>query len=340
MIQSRLIATDFLPGPDGLAIARNELPDIPPPGHIRIQILASAINPADINYLEGQYGDRPELPATLGMEGIAKVISHGPDTVPTPEAPAPTIGSHVIMVARVGCWADVLDVKPADVLKVPNALDVDQGALLKVNPMTALRMLSDFAELDPGDWVIQNAANSSVGECVIQIAKQLGLRTINLVRRDGLDGHLKKLGGDVVITDSPETKKQVLAETGGVAPKLGLNAVGGDAALRMMDCLADHGVMVTYGAMSRRSLKVPNSMMIFKQLRLEGFWMTKWVAAQSRDRLEADYGKLAEWMCEGALRTTVTETHALSAFADAITAAKADQRGGKLLFKPADDSDS
>ncbi|QQL45963.1 MDR family NADPH-dependent oxidoreductase [Sulfuriroseicoccus oceanibius] len=334
MIQSRLIATELTPAPTGLDLVRNDLPTTPPPGHLRVKVLASAINPADINYLEGQYGDRPELPARLGMEGIATVIAHAPDTLPTPEAPVPAIGSQVIFIRRCGCWADILDVTPEDVLKVPTNLTPEQGALLKVNPMTALRMLSDFADLNPGDWVMQNAANSSVGECVIQIAKKLGLRTVNVVRREGLQQPLTSLGADAVIVDSKNTKDELMEITAGNAPKLGLNAVGGDSALRMMDCLANRGTMVTYGAMSRRAIKVPNGMLIFKQLRLEGFWVTKWIAAQKRARLETDYASLAQWMTDGSLRTTVSQTFPLSAYEQAFTNAKQDRRGGKVLFIP------
>ncbi len=69
------------------------------------------------------------------------------------------------------------------VLKVPNDIDPEYAACLAVNPSTALRLLKDFAALKPGDVLIQNGANSMVGQCVIQLAKLHGIRTINVLRK-------------------------------------------------------------------------------------------------------------------------------------------------------------
>ena len=43
-------------------------------------------------------------------------------------------------------------------------------------------MLLDFVNLEPGDWVVQNGANSGVGQNVIQLANIRGFKTINIIR--------------------------------------------------------------------------------------------------------------------------------------------------------------
>jgi len=48
---------------------------------------------------------------------------------------------------------------------------VQQLSMLKVNPAIAMFMLERYVNLKPGDWVIQNAANSAVGRYIIQLAK-------------------------------------------------------------------------------------------------------------------------------------------------------------------------
>ena len=60
---------------------------------------------------------------------------------------------------------------------VPNDIAPEQAAMLKINPITAWRMLHDFVRLEKGDWVIQNAANSAVGRAVILLCRELGFRT-------------------------------------------------------------------------------------------------------------------------------------------------------------------
>jgi len=322
----QLVVNELLPDAKGVNLEEIILPESPADGFLRVKILAAPINPADLNYVAGTYGDTPELPAPVGMEGCGEVIS-------TTDAENFPEGTKVFFTDRAGSWAQYVDVPKTAVLPIPANIDPQQAALLKVNPMTALRLLKDFATLAPGSWVIQNAANSSVGECVIQIAKQLGLRTANVVRREGLEESLTALGADAVFMDNAELKSKVLEVTGG-PPVLGLNAVGGDSALRIMDSLATRGTMVTYGAMSRLSLKVPNSFQIFKQLRLEGFWVTKWIAAQSRETLAAEYALLADWIAQGVLRSSIDTTYPLEEFRAALDHAAQDKRNGKILFTP------
>ena len=76
--------------------------------------------------------------------------------------------------------------------------------MLRVNPATAYLMLHDYVAAKAGNWVIQNAANSGVGHCLIRLARQVGVRTINVVRRESLVAPLKAYGADVVLVDGPD----------------------------------------------------------------------------------------------------------------------------------------
>ena len=215
----KLVVNELIPDAKGVNLVQEPLSDDLPEGHLRVKILASPINPADLNYVAGTYGDVPDLPAAIGMEGCGEVVA-------TTDAENFPEGMKVFFTDRAGSWAKFVDTPASSVLPLPENVDPLQAALLKVNPMTALRLLKDFVQLEPGSWVIQNAANSSVGECVIQIAKQLGLHTVNVVRREGLEESLTKLGADAVVLDDDELKSKVLKLTD-TPPSLGLNAVGG-----------------------------------------------------------------------------------------------------------------
>ena len=74
-------------------------------------------------------------------------------------------------------------------------------------------MLSDFVDLKPGDWVIQNVANSAVGRLLIVLARQRGLRTVNVVRRAELADELEALGADIVIVDGDDLAQRVAKQT-------------------------------------------------------------------------------------------------------------------------------
>ncbi len=219
--------------------------------------------------------------------------------------------------------------------RVANEIDLAQAAMLSINPSTAWRMLHDFVELRPGDWVLQNAANSAVGRCVIQISRALGLRTVNLVRRAELGDELRASGADVVLVDSGDKKlgKEIRGLTNDRPPSLALNAVGGDSALRLMDWLAPGGCHVTYGAMGRRPLKVPNRFLIFKNLQLRGFWLTEWQKHAPREQIDAMLHSLATMMVDGALHMPIEKIFPPQECSEAIVAATSENRSGKILFE-------
>lgn len=235
----------------------------------------SSINPADINTIQGVYGVKPSLPFTLGNEGFGCVEQVGSKVTQL------KAGDWVIPATNAwGTWRTHAIEEDKNLIKIPNDLDPAMAATLAVNPCTAYRMLRDFETLDKDDIVLQNAANSAVGQNVIQIAKHLGYRTVNIVRnREGIDKlkqELRDLGADHVLTEE-ELRSSKLFKNGELAaPKLVLNCVSGKAVIELVKAMADNGTMVTYGGMSRQPLIVPTSAFIFKNIRLVGYWMTRW----------------------------------------------------------------
>jgi len=294
-------------------------------GEIRVALKASPVNPADINYVQGNYGVKPELPNIPGIEGHGVVTESASDEF--------NEGDHVIFIERVGTWQTLITCAANRAIKIPNNLDPLQAAMLKVNPLTAWQLIHKFTQLNKGDWIVQNAANSGVGQCVIQIAKLLGLKTINLVRREEPIALLAELGGDVNLLDNNESKEEILKLTGGALPRVAFNAVGGDSALRLMDILDDQGHHITFGAMSMRSLKVPNKFLIFKRITLHGLWITKCISESPREEIKETYQKLATWVADGKLKQAVAATYSLDKLTEALTHAQTSQRDGKVLFE-------
>lgn len=315
--------TSFGQPEDVIELTESSRPDLGS-GQIRIRMLAAPINPADINYIQGIYGIKPELPTTPGLEGCGEVIESLSDTIQA--------GDLIMTLQPVGTWSQEVVCKDSDVLKIPRDTPVDQASMLKVNPLTAWCMLTQFKDLPKGSWVIQNAANSGVGTCVIQIAKLLGLRTINLVRREEPINELLQLGADHVFLDNQESIETIKQLTADTSPCIALNAVGGDSALRLMDVIAVQGLHITYGAMSRKSLKVPNKFLIFKRIQLHGFWVTEWMKETERHVVEETYARLAQWIIEGKLTQPVDSSFPITEIHQAVTRANQGKRNGKVLI--------
>ena len=292
-----------------------------------VKMLAAPINPADLNQIEGKYPVRPELPATPGFEGAGTVVELGAS------AKGLTTGALVILPHNIGTWRDALAVKAEDLIVVPEGVEPVEAAMLKINPLTAWRLLHDYVELQKGDWLIQNAANSAAGRDVIQIAHELGYKTVNVVRRAELVDELQAEGGDVVLSDGDSLREEVKSTIRGAPIRLGLNSVGGDSALRLANCLAPGGTLVSFGAMSLQPLKIPTGLLIFKDLRFRGIWINKWYDnATPSERMET-FRLLFDMARRGQLKTKVEKAYPLSEVKAAVAHAAEGKRSGKIIFE-------
>src|SRR5213596_2668249 len=294
---------------------------------VLVQMRAAPINPADLNQIEGKYPVRPELPATPGFEGAGIVVDAGAN------ASTITAGTLVILPHNLGTWRDAVAVKASELVAVPPEIDPVHAAMLKINPMTAWRLLHDYVDLARGDWLIQNAGNSAAGRAVIQIAHELGYKTVNVVRRAELVDELRAEGGDVVLVDGEKLRDEVKNATSGAAIRLGLNAVGGESALRLANCLAFAGTLVSFGAMSLQPLKIPTGLLIFKDLRFRGIWINKWYDnAMMQERMEA-FKSLFDMARRGLLKTKVEKAYSIDEAQAAVTHAAQSKRSGKIIFE-------
>ena len=292
-----------------------------------VQLRAAPINPADLNAIEGKYPVRPVLPATPGFEGSGVVVEVGNRVADL------KINDLVILPHNLGTWREAAAVKADELVVVPAGIEPVQAAMLKINPMTAWRLLHDYVDLKPGDWLIQNAANSAAGRAVIQIARELGYKTVNVVRRSELIEELQAEGADAVLVDGEDVREQAKSATGGAPIRLALNAVGGASALRLANAIAPGSTLLTYGAMSLQPLKIPNGLLIFKDLRFRGIWINQWYNnATVAERMEA-FRTLFEMAKRGLLQTKVEKSYPLKEARAAVVHAAQDKRRGKIIFE-------
>ncbi|XP_026965194.1 enoyl-[acyl-carrier-protein] reductase, mitochondrial [Sagmatias obliquidens] len=253
---------------------------------VHVKMLAAPVNPSDINMIQGNYGLLPKLPAVGGNEGVGQVVAVGSSV--TRVKP----GDWVIPAnAGLGTWRTEAVFSEEALISVPSDIPLQSAATLGVNPCTAYRMLMDFEQLRPGDSVIQNASNSGVGQAVIQIAAALGLRTINVVRDrpdiQKLTDRLKNLGAHHVVTEEELRKHEMKNFFKDMPqPQLALNCVGGKSSTELLRHLAPGGTMVTYGGMAKQPVIASVSLLIFKDLKLRGFWLSQWKKDHSPDQFK------------------------------------------------------
>ncbi|CAG8621606.1 17296_t:CDS:2, partial [Acaulospora morrowiae] len=248
-----------------------------------------------------------------------------------------------------GTWRTHAEATPEDVIRIPHeGVGLIQIATLSVNPCTAYRMLKDFVDFKKGDYIIQNGANSGVGQAVIQIAKAWDINTINVVRDrpnfQELANRLKSLGATYVVSDKDLLSKQRNEfewhrETEEKGIVLGLNCVGGKSLINMTKLLKHSSPVVTYGAMSRQPLTIPASQLIFQNLKFRGFWISYWNQVNPREKREQMLNEVIDLIKQGKLGDVAYEENQWGkdenhhGFLEILKKAEEEYRGKKQIVR-------
>ena len=311
-----------------VAVEVVEVPDPGEPGMDEVIVDAefAPINPADLLNLEGKYGAaQPKLPMIPGAEGVGRIAKTGSSV------------RHVkpgdrVLLPGPGCWRERFKAPGKAVFALPDGVDPKQLAMLRVNPPTAYLMLHQFVAPKPGQWVIQNAANSGVGHCLIRLARLAGVKTVNVVRREELAAPLRAFGADVVLTDGPDLDARVRAAIGEAALPLAIDAVGGSGTQRLARCVSDGGTVVNYGILSGEPCMVDGRETVFRDVRLHGFWLRKWFADTPPAQIAALYRELASKVADGTLAVEVEAVYPIRKIKEAVAHAARGGRSGKILI--------
>ena len=302
-----------------------DIPDVgaPAEGEVVIALEASPINMSDLLMISGRYGYRPKLPSVVGTEGVGRVIAVGGGVKHLKQ------GDRTLVPYPTPAWAERVKANASQLRPLPGG-DVHQLAMLGINPPTAYLMLTDFVSLPSGSWVIQNGANSGVGRALIPIAKSLGLKTVNVVRRDDVVAEVKAIGGDVVLVDGPDLAKQVAAETGKAPIALAVDGVGDTSTTNLLGCLGEKAVHVFYSMMSGKPPIVPATQLIFRDISMRGFWLANWFRDAKPHQITEMYDRLTPLVASGAISAPIAGTYSFAEIAEAV--AVASKNRGKALL--------
>lgn len=269
---------------------KSATPPAPSAWEALVKIEAFPINPADLAMISGRYGILPKPPCGIGMEAVGRVEKLG-DSVEGLQ-----IGDRVLVIANNN-WAQYRTV-PANLLQlVPESLDPLLVANMKVNAATAYKLLKDSAPLKPGSWIAQNAPLSDVGQRIIQFAKLLGFKTLNLVRRPEAVAEVLELGGDAAVEvrgDDEDLPERLQEAVGRSKISLGLDAVAGNATETLARCCSDKAHVVTYGMLSGEPSAIRAEHIVFRGLEHRGFWLSKLLNRFSHAERTRLYEEIAE----------------------------------------------
>ena len=298
----------------------------PGPGEVRIKVIASPINPADLMFAQNLYGIRPQLPSGVGFEGVGTIDALG-------EGVSMQVGTRVSFTS-IGTWSEYAIARQQTLIPVPDAISDDLAAQLFVNPFTAYALVQQSG-VPEGGWLMLTAAGSAFGKLVIQLCQMRGIKTIGTVRSNDLNDELEKLGlTEVINTETDDLAARVKEITDGVGVTAVLDAVGGHTATEALKCLSRGGAMLIYGLLSLQDPSLNVGLMIFRELTVKGFWLTDWMRRVDNQTRGEVARQVVSLLASGKIQLPVEASYSLDQIAKAVEHANRPGRKGKILIKP------
>ena len=275
--------------------------------------------------IAGIYGNLPPLPHILGIQGVGRVSAIGRSVKHLKE------GDRTLVPPFAPSWVERVKANATWLRPLSNG-NVNQLSMLGINPATAHLILTEFVHLKAGDWVLQNAANSSVGRAVIAIAKSRGLKTVNVVRRADVVDEVKALGADIVLVDGPDLPEPVASATARAQIALALDGVGDSATQNLLGSIALYGTVVVWSGMSGKPFTASGPRLLFFGQSIRGFWIFNWFRSPDPGKVTTMYDELASMVASGALSFPVADEYSFEQYPEAL--ATAAQYNGKAIFRP------
>jgi NADPH:quinone reductase-like Zn-dependent oxidoreductase len=295
---------------------------------VLISMEAAPLNPSDFLLVRGKYGVRPDLPFSVGAEGVGRVTQTGS------KVDVALKGKRVLILPTYeqGTWAEQVVVPVRNIVPMGDKADPMQLAMIGINPATAYLLLKRYVSLMPGDWIGQTAANSAMGQYIIALAKLAGVKTLNVVRREEAAEQVRQFGGDCVILEGGNLHKDIEEALGGKQLSLVLDTVGGTTVGELSKSLKTGGSIVTYGMQSGQFPALSPDF-LFRDLSLHGFWLVNWLRNAPRREIQEIYNKLGDLVADGLLSADIEHVYPLDQFKEALEQSLKSNRGGKILFK-------
>jgi len=319
---------------DVLRLETRPVPD-PGPGQVRLRVHAAPVHPTDLHIVRGRYGFAPEFPAVLGMESVGTIdaVGAGVDSV--------AVGERVITAGVTGTWQQYVVVEAGRVLPVPDSMSASTAAQLLTNPLTAVLLVTRELRAEPGEWLLQTAAGSTVGKVVLQLGRHIGLKTINVVRRRAAVEELLALGAtEVICTEDEDLVERVAKIAGDEGVRKAIDCVAGPLGADVFRSLAPGAEMIVYGALSthreadpeKLTIPLPASLLIYGTKRIRGFWLYRWFTTTPQDQIQAALAETFELVAGKTIEIPEGQPFALEQFADAARMDEAPGHGGKPLL--------
>jgi len=292
-----------------LYLAEAQIP-VPTPakGQVLIKLRVASVNPSDLHFIKGEYGQPRRKGTPAGFEGCGGVVAAG-------EGAEGLVGMRVafaVSPSGSGAWAEYALTDAVACIPLRSDVSDVNGSAQIVNPLTAMAMV-DIAKKD-GDAFVVSAATSQLGKLMISLAKDVNLKVVALVRRTEAVVPLKDLGAtEVLVTTAPDFSDQFATASRALKPRVFLDAVSDQISETVFTLMPNNARWVSYGKLGTEAPRLTQmGQLIFMGKRIEGFWLTNWMRSTPPADQARVVGEVQARFADGRWNTDVAKTLTLS----------------------------
>lgn len=323
---ARIVRFHEFGGPDVLQL--DEMPiGEPEAGEVRVRVGAFGLNRVETIYRSGQFGP-VTFPARIGYEMAGTVEATGPGVTQW-HAGDRVAALFGLSMEKYGTHGEQV-LFPADMLvPVPDNLSLEQAAASWMQYGTAFALV-EVADISAGDFVVINAASSSVGLAAIQIALREGAIPVAITRGRDKAAALKAQGAaHVIVSDEDDIAARIMELTGGHGARVAFDAVGGEPLSGLLTAIAPKGIVIVYGMLGGYQTTLSLPPLMLANLTLRGFSADLLVAEpESRQRM-VDY--VSSGLADGSLRPVIDRCFSLDEIVEAHRYLESNVQLGKIV---------
>lgn len=300
----------------------------PRAGHSLVRIHAATVNPLSHQVRSGIV-EMAKTPLVLSNDG-AGIIESG-ERFPS-GTPVAIFGGAQLGITEDGLqqqWALVEDKR---LIELPAGFDLDEGAALPINYVTAHQALTRVGKVEPGQTVLISGASGALGHALIQTARALGAIPIGIVSVAAKMDRPRQSGASSVIdlSATKDLRQAVLDATDGSGADLAFDPVGGDLLGRILGALRPRGAVVSIGFVGGVTANLDVADVVIHEKRVLGY--DAWLETDADVAVAID--GIRNFIAAGLIRPSIDSAWPLDQFAAAYARLLSREAMGAILLRP------
>ena len=313
------------------ALTLREVP-VPHPqaGQVLVRMAAAPINPSDLGALSGfSYQGKRQFPFTPGLEGSGTVVEAGAGFMPRLFK-----GRRVACSAQLngnGTWAEYMLTSAQLCMPLNGNISLEQGAMLLVNPLTALAFF-EIARRGRHAALVNTAAASSLGGMILRLGQRYHLPVIHVIRRPEQVEYMRKQGGEYILNSTDANfVEQLQAVAGSLKATLLLDAISGSLTRKLAEAAPFGSTLLLYSHMSDEDCIIDAHTALVKDLHFNGWFLANWLAKKNLLQL-LQLARQAQSLLGSELQSPIHQRFPLAAAQTGLETYLHQMSAGKILL--------